>query len=459
MKIKFSALICALVIGASLAPARHAAATPLYKDLPEVDIWSHSAILVHAQTDEILYRHNIYIRREPASLTKVMTVLLALEYAQGYGSLNDVVTAQESDFSDIIQGASNAGIVAGEEMTLRDLIYCAMLRSANEACNMIARHVAGSVEAFMEMVNLRLAEIGAEDTRFVNPHGLPADNHYTTAYDLYLMARECLRNPEFAKISNTETYTLAGTNKRPDGQLIFTTNDLITRRRVGEAYIYPHARGVKTGHTRNAGYCLMSAAEQNGIMLISVILGAEVDEETNLLRSFTETRDLFEWGFEHFDIKTILNTSAKLKAVPVIQGLEQDEIYLVPERAVEHLIPKDINIEDILGESRIMLHEPYDDREGIRAPVKKGDVLGEIRLEYQGIHYGTIPLLSDRDVDRDTIESFQTGLGNFFSSKGFIWGVIILFVLIGGYVLLAVAYNRRHRRNMSAHNYRGRKRS
>jgi D-alanyl-D-alanine carboxypeptidase (penicillin-binding protein 5/6) len=454
MKIKKLVIICAFIIGAALLPPPLASANPVYPDVPEVDIRSRSAILVHAQTDEILYSRNIHIRREPASLTKVMTALLALEYAHGYGSLNDIVRAEEGDFFDIIPGASSAGIVPGEEITLRDLIYCTMLISANDACNIIARHVAGSVEAFVEMMNLRLAEIGAENTRFVNTHGLPDEGHYSTAYDLYLMAKECLKNARFMEIANTEHIVLPGTNKRPDGRVLNTTNDLITRRRR-EAYIYPHARGIKTGHTSTARFCLMSAAEQNGLTFISVVLGAEIDEETNFIRSFTETRDLFEWAFENFTIKTILSRVTKLQAVPVIQGLEQSDVYLVPERTVEALVPKHVNAEDI--ERRITLHEPYL-TEGVRAPVKQGDVLGEVVLTYQGRHFGTIPLLSDRDADRDTIEQIQTRIGIILSNRWFRWGLLGVIGLIGLYLLLAVALNRRRRSNARSGSYRGRNR-
>jgi D-alanyl-D-alanine carboxypeptidase (penicillin-binding protein 5/6) len=451
MNIKKLTLICAFFIGASLVPIPRAAANPVYQDLPEVDIQSRSAILVHAQTDEILFSHNIHIRREPASLTKVLTALLALEH----GRPDDIITAEEDDFSDIIPGAVSAGIVPGEEMTLSDLIYCAMLISANDACNIIARHIAGSAGAFIEMMNLRLAEIGAENTRFVNTHGLPDDNHFSTAYDLYLIAKEALRNPRLMEIANTERIVLSGTNKKPDGRVLTTTNDLITRRRRAE-YIYPHARGIKTGRTAAAGHCLMSAAELEGITFISVVLGSFIDEETNFIRSFTETRDLFEWGFANFTVKPILNRVNKLMAVPVIQGMEHDEIYLVPERTVEALVPRHINAEDI--DRRINLHEPYM-TEGIRAPVRQGDVLGEVILTYQGRHFGTIPLLADKNVERDTLEQIQTRIGIILSSRWFIWGMLGFIGLAGIFTLWTIYYNRRRRRrNMRSGNYRGRKR-
>jgi D-alanyl-D-alanine carboxypeptidase (penicillin-binding protein 5/6) len=427
-----------------------------YDGLPGVDIQARSALLVHAQTDEILYQHNPHIRREPASITKMLTALLALEH----GGLDDIVTAEEGDFFDMRTGGSTANIAAGEEMTLRDLIYCAMLPSANEACNIIARHVAGSVEAFLEMMNLRMAELGGDNTNITNTHGLPDPDHYTTAYDVYLLMRECLNNPEFMVIANTEHIVLAPTNKTPEGRALTTTNHLITRRRFPD-YIYPFARGVKTGRTANAGRCLVSTAERDGITLISVVLGASVDEETNLDRSFIETRDLFEWGFANFTMKRILSRTYQLHGIPVFQGRDEDRIFLVPERSVEALVPIYLNPEDI--ERRITVFEP----DGVQAPVTAGTVLGEVRLIYGGRDYGTIPLVANKTVERDAREAIQDGVGdvidNILRPGGSLswirWALLCIVALAAIYILFVVALNKnRRRRNMRAANYRGRKR-
>ncbi|MCL2002998.1 MAG: D-alanyl-D-alanine carboxypeptidase [Oscillospiraceae bacterium] len=466
-------LISILLLISCLLPGLRGAA---YSGLPEVDIQSRSAILVHAQTDEVLFGHNIHIRREPASITKIMTALLALEYE----GQDETVTAEAGDFFDII---TIHQVQIGEEFVLRDLLYYIMVSSNNEACNMIARHIAGSVEAFMERVNLRLAELGCENTRFTNPHGLPDPEHYTTAYEIYLMVRECLNNPSFMDIANTEYIVLPPTNLTPEGRALITTNNLITRRRNPE-YIYPFARGVKTGRTNNAGHCLTSTAEQDGITLISVVLGAVEDEDTGQIRSFTETRDLFIWGFEHFTVTRILSSSDKLVRVNLAQGLDQDHVLLTPETSVEALIPKYLAPEDI--HRQITVYDP----DGLRAPVSRGDVLGEVRLTYEGRDYGTIPLVADRSVERDTREVIQDNLGNVFDRifgrifgrlsdepdppgsgsapsgaragttadlEWIFWAVVSAAALVAFYVLYVIHLNRR-RRNMRASNYRGRRR-
>ncbi|MCL1807624.1 MAG: D-alanyl-D-alanine carboxypeptidase [Oscillospiraceae bacterium] len=461
MRIKKLALLCAFLLTAVLIPLPAAA----YFDLPEVDVQARSAILVHAQTDEILFSHNIHIRREPASVTKIITGLLAVEH----GGFDEIVTAEEGDFFDIIPESSsiNPAITPGEEMVFRDLIYSAMVASDNSACNIIARHVAGSVPEFMEMVNERLAELGCENTQFANTHGLPDPEHYTTAFDIYLIARECLNNAFFMEIAHTEYITLPPTNKVTEGRNLTTTNNLITRRRSAE-YYYSPARGIKTGRTNNAGHCLVSAAERDGITLLSVVLGASVDEETNLVRSFIETRDLFEWGFANFALKRILSRVDKLLSLPVIQGVDQDVIFLVPERSVEALVPKHVNPEDI--KKTIKVFEP----EGVRAPVKAGDILGEVELSYQGHDYGTIPLIADQSVERDTREAIQDGVGGFFkrifgartddpedtsgSLSWIKWAVLVAIILVSLYIILVIFLNRRRRvRNMRSGSYRGRR--
>jgi D-alanyl-D-alanine carboxypeptidase (penicillin-binding protein 5/6) len=415
--------------------------------------------LVYAETGEILYGHNIRIEREPASLTKVMTVLLALEYAAGYGSLNDLITAQASDLAEVRadSSASNAGIKEGEVMTLQDLIYCAMLVSANEACNMIARHVGGTVADFVQMMNERAAEIGCENTNFTNPHGLPAAGHISTAYDLSLIAGEALKNEMLMTVVNTETIPLPGTAETPDGRVL--TSDMVVRFRRTDrynsgVYVYTHARGIKTGASSSAGFCLMSAAEKGGIALISVVLGAEdVRGSDNITyrRSFTETRDLFEWGYNNFEMKRILGKSDKIHGIRVSMGLDHDEIYLIPERPSEILLPKYINPGDI--ERKVVLHEPYLSG-GVIAPVKKERVLGEVILLYGGTVLDTVPLVSDKDVSENTIEKVQHRVKSIVTSKGFIWSVIVLVGLVGGYAVFVIFFNRR-RRHMRSGNYRG----
>ncbi|MDR1693153.1 MAG: D-alanyl-D-alanine carboxypeptidase [Oscillospiraceae bacterium] len=435
-----------------------------YSELPKVDVRSAAAILVYPETGEILYQHNIDTPREPASITKIMTVLLGVEH----GALEELVTIEESDYFDIVEGSSsvNPPLKVGEEMTLNDLLYCAMVASDNAACNVIARHVSGSVDSFLETLAERLKKLGCENTVYTNTHGLPDPNHITTAYDIYLMARECMNNQTVMEMAHTEIHDTDPTNLNPEGRQLITTNNLITRRRFPD-YIYPEARGIKTGNTNAAGHCLVSCAERDGKMLVSVVLGATVDEDTNLIRSFTETRDLFNWGFDNFSVRNILNQKNPLTSVKVLQGLRQDTVNLVPARGVETLLPNHLDIADI--ERSVTVYHP----EGVQAPVVKGDLLGELRLSYEGHDYGTIPLMAALSVERDNIQATQDNVTDFIdkvfgtptaenseagSLRWILWAALGFVALLILYVVVTIVLNVRRRRRRRSYNYRGKKR-
>lgn len=438
----------ALVLITALAPVSHG-----YADLPDIDVQSRSAILVYAQTGEILYSHNINIRREPASLTKMLTVLLAVEYAEKIpGGFDQTVTAEDADFADITIDSSTAGILPGEQLRLEDLLYCAMVRSANEACNIIARHVAGSREDFVALMNTRLEELGCTESRFSNTHGLPHEEHYTTAYDMYLLSKACMQSKKLMEIAHTETYTVPPTNLTPEGRTFSNTNRLLNSRMP--EYSYPYARGIKTGSTAAAGYCLASVAEKGGKALICVVMGASAEEETGIIRSFTETRELYEWGFDNFEVKTILKRGELVASNSVELGLDYDEVALEPDKPIEALVPVYLDPADITRD--IKLYYP----EGIKAPVARGQVLGEITLSYEGHVYGTSLLLANKKIDENTQQVFVENVTDVFSQDWIKYAIAAAIGLVVVYAVIVVVYNVRKQRTKSrpSGNYRGRKR-
>ena len=190
--------------------------------MPTIQIDAKASILVNAETGEIIHADNERERLYPASCTKIMTALLVLEKC----NLDDVVTMQEEDFTDVNNGASNAGLKTGEQITVENLLYCLMLPSGNEAANALARVTAGSVDEFVQMMNDRAKELGCVNTHFVNPNGLHNDAHYSCAYDLYLIAQQAMENSTFATIVNTAQKRLPATNQNEE-RIISTTNHLI----------------------------------------------------------------------------------------------------------------------------------------------------------------------------------------------------------------------------------------
>ncbi|MFR3289284.1 MAG: D-alanyl-D-alanine carboxypeptidase family protein [Lachnospiraceae bacterium] len=266
-------LILTLLVSALGLPA-------LALEQPEIN--SPRAVLMDAASGRVFYEKDADSQAYPASLTKVMTVLVAVEAIErGEFSLTDSVTASERCLEGMVDDGSTAGIVPGETMPLQDLLYCALLASANEACNVIAEYVSGSVEAFVEQMNALAAELGCSGTHFANTHGLPDDDHYTTARDMAVIYREAISHELFAEISGSVGYTAAATNVSGERQLS-NTNSLINQNAtVYPGYYYEYAKTGKTGHTTAAGYCLASSAEKDGVSLIAVVLGGEAPQNSS----------------------------------------------------------------------------------------------------------------------------------------------------------------------------------
>ncbi|MBQ4284771.1 MAG: D-alanyl-D-alanine carboxypeptidase [Lachnospira sp.] len=268
------------------------------------DITSGSAILIDADTGAILYEKNAHETGYPASTTKILTGLLVIENC----NLEDIVTFSREAAESVAYDEANLGTRKGEQYTVEQALYGLLLHSANEIAYGLAEHVSGSVDAFVEIMNARAKEMGALDTNFVNASGLHNDNHYTTPYDMAMIARGCYNNTTFVNIDSTSsTYIIPPTNKMSYKRYVRHRHEMLK----GREYYYEYCRGGKTGYTSNADYTLVTFAEKNGMRLICVCF--QSGEDTR----FTDTRALFDWGFENFekvtasssDISSIFSTN------------------------------------------------------------------------------------------------------------------------------------------------------
>ena len=273
--------------------------TALASNSPALD--ATAALLVSPDSGMVLYSKNADQKRYPASTTKIMTALLTLE---NVSNLDETVTSEAVDFENVTADSSNAGILLGEQVTVRDLLYALMLPSANEAAYMLARHVGGSWEQFVDMMNDRAAELGCTGTHFCNPCGLHEEDHYTTAHDLYLIAKEAMKDVTFRDIVSTVQHRMAKTNLHEE-RIIYTTNQLIFS--SFQPWSYANCLGIKTGHTSQAGNCFVGYAEYGDAKLFSVVLGCSDSskEYPSVAASFTDTKKLCQWGFENFTSKTL----------------------------------------------------------------------------------------------------------------------------------------------------------
>lgn len=246
---------------------------------------AQAAYLVEANTGTVLYAKNINEKLYPASTTKMLTCLIAVENC----SMDEVITFSHDAVFSLESGSSNIGIDPGQSMPLRECLYGILVGSANEVANAVAEHVAGSTDAFADMMNEKAAELGCTNSHFVNPHGLYNDDHYTTAHDLALIAKAFFQNEQLAKIGNTGSYHFEATSTQPDDFYIRNKHQLIS----GDI-TYEGIKGGKTGYTEEARQTLVTCAERNDMRLICVILKEESPDQ------FYDTVKLFDYGFTNF---------------------------------------------------------------------------------------------------------------------------------------------------------------
>ena len=377
--------------------------------LSEPDISSRAAMVVDLDSGRVYYSKNPDELVYPASTTKIMTVLLAIEAIErGDVSIYDSVTASESMTYDLVDDGSTAGIVVGETLTLEQLLYCAMISSANEACNVIAEYIGGTIPDFIDMMNARAKELGCAYTTFKNTHGLPDEGHCTTPADYCLIASEAARHDLFMQICNTPSTTIAATNKSPERKLS-NSNALICKDSIyGSNYLYEPAAGIKTGYTSAAGYCLVSTAAHDGIELLTVVFGGQSttdDSGVTHYSNFEDTITLYEWVFNNFSFQEILSSVDPVTEVPVTMGSDADSVSLRPESAITALMPNDFDPSSADRQIRIYSEESG---EALKAPIASGEVLGEMTVSVDGVSYGTVKLVSTSTVELSRL--FDTGV-------------------------------------------------
>lgn len=433
-KLRLTALILLFsLIGAMLSGSAAALEEP-YTD-------ATSVMLIETTTGQELYSKNADSRVYPASTTKIMTVLLACEAIDDSNvSASDSVTASENMGFDLISDGSSANILVGETMTLENLLYCAMLVSGSDACNVIAEYVAGSVYQFVERMNQRAAELGCTGTHFANTHGNPDENHYVTARDMALIAEAAAANPRFMEIANTASFTVPATNMS-DARELKNTNQLINS---DSNYYYEYADGIKTGYTSAAGNCLVSTASNGTMNLLAVVMNSTSvthDDNTQEVHSFSDSITLYDWAFANFSYIDILRDTDFVGDAAVSMGAGVDSVSLRPQKSITLLLPNDASLTDY--DRDIVIYSERDGEELI-APIDVGVVLGEITVSKDGQVIGTSPLVTTSAVDLSKKEYMKQQISSVLENpkvRKVFWICVILFCL---YVLWVVIYRIRH---------------
>lgn len=406
---------------------------------PPPDILAKAALLVDPETDAIAYAKNEHQELYPASLTKIMTALLVLEAVEKDPTLMDQeITVTPAMLEGLSSDGSTANIKAGEIMTVRNLLYCMLVVSANEACNILAHWHSGSVEAFVEKMNAKARALGCENTHFMNPNGLHDPQHYTSAWDLYLITKAAMEHESFMTICDTANVKIPATNMSPERNY-WTTNHLLSTWRV-IGYLDKRAHGIKTGSTSEAGHCLVSSATQGSLSFISVILGADRVEENGVgnIRSFSETSRMFDYGFSNFSYKTILEKTEPIKDVTVTLS-KTDCVTVHPAQNIEALMPNGLKGEH-LQRKVTLLQDP------VEAPVQAGQKLGVLELSFDGTVYATVDLLAMNDVEASRVLVLWRNVQAFFARKSVRIALIALAVLLVVLLLWKLVFGRRRYR-------------
>ncbi len=339
-------------------------------------VGAESAILMDADTGTVLYAKNIHARLYPASTTKILTTLVAIENSK----LNEMVNFSTEAVFSIERGSSNMGMDVGQSITMEQCLYGILVYSANEVANAVGEHIAGGIDGFVDMMNDRATEIGCENSHFVTTNGLHDDNHYTSAYDLALIAKEFFKNETLAKISGTRYYKIEPTNTQPDLIELYTHNALTNGKYTCEGYI-----GGKTGYTSIARQTLVTCAEQNGMKLICVVM--KEDSPTQ----YTDSIALFDYGFQNFK-KVNVSENEKNYIVSDSDFFENNNVMfgknetLISINKDDHIVvPKNVAFENLKSELI------YD------SSGKDDSAVATIQYYYENIPIGTANVQIDTD--------------------------------------------------------------
>ena len=413
---------------------------PAASALDEPSVVAHSVVLADMKSDHIIYSKNMDEKVAPASLTKIMTILITIEALEaGECSLSDVITAQDDCRIGMESDSSTSDIYPGEQMRLEDLMYCAMLQSANESCNIIGTFLSGSISAFVQRMNDRAAALGCRNTHFANTNGLTDPDHYSTAYDFSLITRAAIGHELFMTICNTRSYTVPPTNKTAEARVLDSTNALICSDSMyGSGYLYEGASGVKTGYTRAAGYCLISTATRNDVGIICIVMGSTgvLNSDREDYGHFVDTIALYNWAFANYSYRTVLTTSDGIKKATIDLAAGDGTVILRPQSDVSLLLPKDYD-DTSMTVTNIKLNE-----EELVAPIASGTVLGTADIYVNGEYYETINLITNMSVEISRNELLRRQFRNVTSSIWFKLGVILFAVIIACYIFLVIRYRR-----------------
>lgn len=401
-----------------------------------INLRADIACMICLDNDEAIFNKNYNKKSAPASLTKIMTALVALDRCEDLQS--PVVISQYAIDSLVGTDSSTAGLVPGEKVTMYDLLNCLLVKSANEAAIAIAEYVGGSVPAFLDMMNKKAKDLGCIGTNYVNVHGLDQDGQYTTAHDMYLICKEAMKNPVFKKIVGQTSYTMPKTNMN-DERILPSTNFMINSNYT-DCYV-PYATGIKTGTTDDAGRCFITMASKNGYNYIAIVMGADPEDavagENAENIAFIECKKMIEWTFANIRYKVVAEENEVITVLDVKYSWATDFLELVPSEDVAALVPSNLDA------SSVYIQPDTNTPEFVKAPVKKGEKIGTATVYYAGEEIATVDMVASKNVSRSIILALGGAIETAWNSVIGKIIFILLILLAGGYISYTVFINKK----------------
>ena len=373
------------------------------------EISAQSAILIDSSSGKVFYDKASDQRMFPASTTKIMTAILTLEN----GNLNDVVTVPYSAISSIPAGYSIAALQTDEQLTVNQLLQVLMVHSANDAANVLAFYISGSIEEFANLMNQKASELGMNNTHFTNPSGMQDQNHYTTAHDLAVLMQYCMQNNTFRHLAGLKSCSIPATNKYQARSFTTTNNLLINNEtNVANDSYYEYAIAGKTGFTSEAGNCLVSASSKDNFELICVVLAAGTNANGSSTK-FSDSKKLFEFGYANYGFKTLIEQGYTASSISIPNATDDTkDLDLVASSTISVLMETSKMNDDVSFDIEL--------NSNLFAPISQGQVVGKIVYNIDGEEYSSDLIASHSVIPSNSVVTIT----------GMVLLVLVLLVLI-----------------------------
>lgn len=392
--------------------------------------------MINLDTQMPIVEKNIYKKRSPASLTKIMTFIITYENTMNLDRKTTKVSVPQEVLDKVDPESSGSKLKAGEEFSIDDLLHCMMISSSGYCAMVLANYIAGNTEDFVKMMNNKLSELKCDNTHFENPDGIYNENQYTTAYDISIIAQYAMNNSYFRDIVSKSEHFMFGDERDP----VITTNYMIDKKRGGKYYL-PWVKGIKTGYIEDAGRCLVSCASKDEYNYLSVVMGGptldESGEKISDNMAMIDTFELYNWAFNNLKRIKIYERNFPITEINLEFALGKDKLLLTSEENFEVTLPKNIDKNEISFD--------FDVPESIEAPITKGEKIGTAYAIYQGEKIGSIKLSSSESIKRSYTLVLIKILKNLLSSKIFIVLLILLFLILLLYISYVIKYNIKHK--------------